>query len=98
MRFLPIIIFIAITTISHLLLPASYHKPIAATTSYGSFPFQTQKQLHQLSQIVCTIPHFLPSPFFPLQVSCSAHLGVFILFYLFSQFPGTRFGGMECGF
>jgi len=57
-----------------------------------------QKQLHQLSQIVCTIPHFFPSPFFPLQLSYSPHLGAFILFYPFSQFPGTRFGGMECGF
>ena len=92
----PIIIFIAITTVSHLPIPASYHKPITAS----HLPFSNQKQLHQLSRIACTHPHFFPlsSPlfFFSLQPFCSAHLGVFILFYPFSQFPGTGFGGMEC--
>lgn len=57
-------------------------------------PLSNQKQLHQLSQIVCTIPYFFPLAFFfSLQLSCSAHLGVFISFYSFSQFLGTRFGG-----
>jgi hypothetical protein len=66
--FWPIIIFIAITTISHLLLPASYHRPITAATSYGSFPFQTKNSYINYLKSSVPSPISSPSPFFPLQL------------------------------
>ena len=58
------IIFIAIT-ISHLLLPASYHRPITAATSYGPFPFFFKPKTAPLTiSNRLYHPPFLPPPFF----------------------------------
>jgi hypothetical protein len=70
--FWPIIIFIAITTIFHILLPASYHRPITAATSYGSFPFQTKNSY--INYLESSVPSPISSPsFFSPSSYCVVH-------------------------